>query len=258
VIRVAAVGDVHLGTDSRGAFAAHGRMLDTHADVLLLAGDLTRRGTRDEIDVVVDELLGVEVPVVAVLGNHDYESDLADMLVARLGDGGVSVLEGSATVVLANGTSIGIAGTKGFGGGFLGACATAFGEPETKAYVRHTERLAAALHDALAALDTDVRIALLHYAPVPDTLVGERTEIYPWLGSYLLAEAVDTAGADLVVHGHAHHGSERGATPAGVAVRNVAQPVIGAPYRVFAMDATDADDATRAVSPADRAEVRTG
>ncbi len=236
MIRVAAVGDVHLGPDARGSFAPHARGLGAHADVLLLAGDLTRRGTVAEIDVVTSELLGADVPVVAVLGNHDHESDLADELVKRLTASGVRVLEGDATVVAANDVSIGIAGTKGFGGGFLGACASAFGEPEMKAFVRHTERLASELHDALCRLDTDVRIALLHYAPVPDTLLGERAEIYPFLGSYLLAEAIDTAGADLVVHGHAHNGAERGTTPGGVAVRNVAQPVIGAPYRVFAME----------------------
>jgi Icc-related predicted phosphoesterase len=135
-----------------------------------------------------------------------------------------------------DGVSIGIAGTKGFGGGFVGACASAFGEREMKTFVRHTQHVAANLHDALCRLDTDVRIALLHYSPIPDTLLGERAEIYPFLGSYLLAEAIDTAGADLVIHGHAHNGAERGATPGGVAVRNVAQPLLGAPYRVFTMD----------------------
>jgi Icc-related predicted phosphoesterase len=238
--RVAAVGDVHLGPDSRGSFAPHARVLGAHADVLLLAGDLTRRGTIEEIDVVTAELLGADVPVVAVLGNHDYESDLADELTKRLTAGGVCVLEGDATVVIADGRSIGIAGTKGFGGGFLGACASAFGEPEMKAFIRHTEVLAGELHDALCRLDTDVRIALLHYAPVPDTLLGERAEIFPFLGSYLLAEAIDTAGADLVLHGHAHNGAERGVTPGGIPVRNVAQPVIGAPYRVFAMETAPA------------------
>jgi Icc-related predicted phosphoesterase len=129
--------------------------------------------------------------------------------------------------------SVGIAGTKGFGGGFAGACATAFGERAMKAFVEETAAESARLRTALDGLDTDRRIALLHYSPVEETLRGERLEIYPFLGSHLLAEAVDTAGADLVVHGHAHHGSERGVTPGGTRVRNVAQPVIQQAYRVY-------------------------
>jgi len=126
-----------------------------------------------------------------------------------------------------------VAGVKGFGGGFAGASGSEFGEREMKAFMAHTRHVAGMLEDALATLDTDVRVALLHYAPVEATLRGERLEIYPFLGSYLLAEAVDRAGADLVVHGHAHNGTERGVTPAGVPVRNVAQPVLRRSYAVY-------------------------
>jgi Icc-related predicted phosphoesterase len=128
---------------------------------------------------------------------------------------------------------LGIAGTKGFGGGFLGAMASEFGEPEMKAFVRHTKSLAHELSGALRSLDTDVRIAVTHYSPVEGTLEGERREIYPFLGSYLLAEAVDGCGVALMVHGHAHGGRERGVTPGGTPVRNVAQPVLGAAYKVY-------------------------
>src|SRR5690606_17443300 len=128
---------------------------------------------------------------------------------------------------------VGIAGSKGFGGGFVGASASDFGEPEMKAFVRHTKAIAERLRDGLAGLDTDHRVALLHYSPVAATLHGEPPEIFPFLGSYLLAEAVDDAGADLVIHGHAHRGSERGVTPGGVRVRNVARPLIGSSFRLF-------------------------
>ena len=136
-----------------------------------------------------------------------------------------------------DGVRVGIAGTKGFGGGFRGAHGSDFGEPEMKAFVGHTKMLSDRLERALAGLDADLRIALLHYSPIEATLEGERLEIYPFLGSYLLAEAVDNAGADLVLHGHAHHGVEKGRTPSGIPVRNVAQPVIRHAYNVYTLDA---------------------
>jgi Icc-related predicted phosphoesterase len=208
------------------------------ADVFLLAGDLTRVGSVEEADCVVSELAGVSVPIVAVLGNHDHHADQIDRVVARLESARIQILEGSSTVVAANGTSVGIAGVKGFGGGFAGRCGSDFGEREMKDFVRHTAQSARSLEDSLASLRTDVRVALMHYAPVPDTLVGEPLEIYPFLGSYLLAEAVDRAGADLVLHGHAHRGTERGVTPGGIRVRNVAQPVIRGPYRIYELGAS--------------------
>src|SRR5205814_457738 len=130
---------------------------------------------------------------------------------------------------------VAIAGTTGFGGGFAGAMASEFGEPEMKAFVRHTKRLAEGLRAALSTVDADVRIALLHYAPIEETLHGEHPGIYPFLGSYMLAEAIDEAGADLVVHGHAHGGAECGATPKGIPVRNVAQPVLRAAYKTYTL-----------------------
>lgn len=235
MIRVAAVGDVHVGSDSRGRLAPTLAHLSSQADVLLLAGDLTRCGTVSEAAVLVSEIADVGVPVVAVLGNHDHHADEVPGVLATLRDGGVTVLEGTSTVVSVDGCTVGIAGSKGFGGGFAGACGSDFGEPEMKAFVAHTKALSSQLHDALAALDTDYRIALLHYSPVPDTLAGERLEIYPFLGSYLLAEAIDKAGADLVVHGHAHGGTEKGVTAGGVHVRNVAQPVIRQAYALYCL-----------------------
>jgi Icc-related predicted phosphoesterase len=235
MIRLAAVGDLHFGDDSAGTWAPHLAHLGEAADALLLAGDLTRVGRAEEAAVLAAELLDVQVPVIAVLGNHDYHSDEAKAVVDLLDGVGVTVLDGTATVLDVDGASVGIAGTKGFGGGFAGANATAFGEPEMKAFVEHSATLANELGQALDGLDTDWRIALLHYAPVKDTVEGERPEIFPFLGSYLLAEAVDAAGADLVVHGHAHYGREKGVTPGGIHVRNVAQPVLRRSYAVYCL-----------------------
>jgi Icc-related predicted phosphoesterase len=235
VIRIAAVGDVHVGEDSRGLLRPRLATLREQADVLLLAGDLTRCGSPAEAAVLAGEIADVGVPVVAVLGNHDHHADRPDEVAAVLASAGVTVLEGTSTVVEVDGCRLGVAGTKGFGGGFAGACGSDFGEREMKAFVGHTKMLAERLRDTLAALDTDYRVALLHYSPVPDTLAGERLEIYPFLGSYLLAEAVDAAGADLVLHGHAHAGSEKGVTAGGVHVRNVAQPVIRQAYALYCL-----------------------
>ncbi|WP_438317342.1 metallophosphoesterase family protein [Streptomyces sp. HUAS TT3] len=234
--RVAAVGDIHLAPGSEGLLRPAFDTLGDCADLLLLAGDLTRHGTPEEAAVVAGEVRGLPVPVVAVLGNHDYQSDRQDEVADVLREAGVAVLEGTS---VRTGTGVGVAGTKGFCGGFAGRCAGDFGEPEMKALVRTTRESAEGLRRALDGLAEDgcaVRIALTHFAPVPDTLAGEPLEIYPFLGSYLLAEAIDAAGADLALHGHAHHGTEHGMTAGGVLVRNVAMPVIGRAFAVYHLD----------------------
>lgn len=235
MIRVAAAGDIHFAPDAAGTLRPHLEHLDDRADLLLLAGDLTRVGTPEEARALADELSGVHIPIVAVLGNHDYHCDKADEVAAILSGIGVHVLEGDSVVVPVNGTTVGVAGTKGFGGGFVGACGSEFGEPEMKAFMAHSRCLADRLEGALVALDTDVKVALLHYAPCPDTLTGERPEIFPFLGCHLLGEAVDRGGASLTLHGHAHRGTERGLTTGGHHVRNVAQPVIGHAYRLYCL-----------------------
>jgi Icc-related predicted phosphoesterase len=204
--------------------------------VFLIAGDLTTHGDPAQVKVLVDELKDVQIPVVAVLGNHDQHSGKASQVRSELERSGVIVLEGESVTLGVGGAKVGIAGTKGFGGGFPGACATAFGEPEMKAFVNHTENLAARLADELAGLECDYRISLLHYSPIRETLSGEKTEIYPFLGSYLLAEAIDSAGADLVLHGHAHLGKEKGITATGIPVRNVAVPVLRHAYAIYHLE----------------------
>ncbi|MFD7658116.1 metallophosphoesterase [Actinosynnema sp. NPDC059797] len=236
MIRIAAVGDVHLGEDARGRMRPALEQLGECADVLLLAGDLTRHGTVSEARVVADEFAGLPVPVVAVLGNHDYHDDQPAEVTRVLRDAGLHVLEGEAVTFQVNGHSLGVAGVKGFGGGFAGKCGSMFGEPEMKAFIRHTIGIADSLRAALEGLDTDVKVALTHYAPIPDTLRGEPPEIYPFLGAYQLGEAIDATGVDLALHGHAHFGTEHGLTPGGVRVRNVAQPVLRQAYTVYCVE----------------------
>jgi Icc-related predicted phosphoesterase len=233
--RIAAVGDVHMDVDVLGRFRPALENIGDNADMLLLAGDLTRHGTADEARCVAEEFGGLAVPVIAILGNHDYHSDQEQAITRILEGAGIRVLEGDSTIVECAGGPVGIAGAKGFGGGFAGRCASAFGEPEMKAFVRHTESSAELLSRALKDVGTECKVALTHYSPVPETLVGEPLEIYPFLGSYLLAEAIDAVGASLAIHGHAHHGSPRGLTPGGVRVRNVAHPVIRQAYSVFVL-----------------------
>jgi Icc-related predicted phosphoesterase len=235
VISIAAAGDLHFGTDSVGTLRPHLADIADRADVLLLAGDLTRRGDPGEAAVLAEELTGIPVPVVSVLGNHDHHSDRQNEVAAELRRVGVTVLEGESTVIRVDGERLGVVGAKGFGGGFAGASATDFGEREMKEFVRTTKRIARALEDGLMGLDADFRVVLLHYAPIKETLIGEPPEIYAFLGSYLLAEAVDRAGADLILHGHAHAGTEKGVTPGGIHVRNVAQHVIRSAYGVYCL-----------------------
>ena len=204
-IRIAAVGDLHLGVDSVGSYRP---CLDGLHDVtaLLLAGDLTRLGTKAEAMVVADELRDHDLPVVAVLGNHDVHSGREADVVEVLAEAGIEVLDGTSAIIESPAGPVAIAGVKGFGIGFPGASASCFGEPVMKELVRVAEAEAARLDQALDQVPDDVvvRIALTHYAPTAGTLRGEPPEIHAFLGSYLLGEVIDRHGVDLAVHGHAH------------------------------------------------------
>jgi Icc-related predicted phosphoesterase len=219
------------------------RHVAERADILLLAGDLTQHGLVDEARLVADELRELSLPTIAVLGNHDYHNGKQAQIRDLLEHVGVQVLEGQSSVREIAGRKVGIAGVKGFGGGFAGACGSEFGEDEMKTFIRHTKRTAELLEECLKSMDCDIRIALLHYSPSKGTLVGEKPEIFPFLGSYLLGEAVEHARADVAMHGHAHMGTERALTPGGVPVRNVARPVIKLAYRVYCLGAGGAPPA---------------
>jgi Icc-related predicted phosphoesterase len=236
MIRVAAVGDVHYDRNSKGRLGKHLALLAGNADIFLLAGDLTQTGHIEEARPLMEDLRLSPVPVVAVLGNHDYHSNQESQIIRMFEDNGIRMLEGGVATFQFGKCELGIAGLKGFGGGFLGACGSDFGEPEMKAFIRHTQEGATQLKTSLENLKSDYKVALLHYAPVPETLMGETKEIYPFLGSYLLAQAVDEGKADIVFHGHAHKGSEKGLTPAGIPVRNVAQPVIRHAFNIYTLN----------------------
>jgi Icc-related predicted phosphoesterase len=233
-VRIAASGDLHYDLLSAGKLRSLYSKLDETADFLLLAGDLTDTGQVSEAKILADDLKSLSIPIVAVLGNHDYHSDQEREIRMVLEDAGVTVLEGETTTLQCQGLSVGVAGAKGFGGGFQGACGSPFGEPEMKTFMHSTEAEADRLRQALRSLQTDYKIALVHYAPIRETLTGERLEIYPFLGSYLLAEAIDEGGADLAIHGHAHHGRESGTTSGGIPVHNVAIPLLRKAYALYA------------------------
>lgn len=238
MVRIAAVGDVHMADDLRGRYAPALATLTEQADILLVAGDLTQHGTLDEGAAFTEEFSASGVPVVVVLGNHDHHSGLEDEIRMMIERSGMTVLEGEGRVIDTSAGRVGVAGAKGFCLGFTGRCAANFGETQMKAFTQHGIDSAGLLRRGFEELDhaearPDVRVALTHFAPTTTTLRGEPAEIWPFLGNHLLGEVIDDVQADFAVHGHAHAGSERGRTERGVPVRNVAQPVIRSAYRVY-------------------------
>ncbi|HYW12009.1 MAG TPA: metallophosphoesterase [Longimicrobium sp.] len=217
-VRVAAVGDFHVGEKDGGMYRDAFARVNDEADILLLAGDLTRRGTPAEIDVVIRELQDVRVPILAVLGNHDHESGQPEKVNDALRARGVHLLDEAPFELNEH---VGFAGVKGYMGGFGRYTLTAFGEQETKTFVGTTLDEVQKLEYSLRRLSTPVRVVLLHYAPIMDTVMGEPEQIFPFLGNDRLLEPIDRFKAAVVFHGHAHHGTFRGQTPGGVPVFNV-------------------------------------
>ena len=232
---MAATADLHFRQEQAGQLAPQLERVRGAADLLLVAGDLTERGDPAEAAAVARELGGAGVPIVAVLGNHDHDLGLEKEVAAVLGAHGVRILRGDGVLMEVGATRVGIAGVTGFGGGFPGGSACAFGEGPMKEFVAYAREEAHRLEAGLGDLDADLRIALLHYSPCRETLEGEPLELYPFLGSYLLGEAIDRAGADLALHGHAHLGREEGTTPGGTPVRNVALPATHHSFRIFSL-----------------------
>ena len=244
-IRIAAAGDIHAGPGDgdrvREAFAR----VEEQADLVLLAGDLTQHGQVDEVCVVADACRDLSIPVVAVLGNHDWHSDRPADLGRALGEAGVVVLERTHTILPIGGVSVGIAGVKGFVGGFGSQWAN-FGEPLFRQAYAETTLDVDGLERGLAAIaGCGIRIALLHYAPVAETLVGEPERLWLVLGADRLAGPIREHRPHLVVHGHAHHGSFEGSVD-GVPVYNVAVHVMGREFWIFEL-APERKDAPVAV-----------
>lgn len=221
-VRFAIVGDIHVTKDSGGSLHAFFAQASDAADALLLCGDLTDYGTAEEAQVLADELAVVKVPIACVLGNHDYESGTPEIVRETLTRAGVRVLDGEACEI----EGVGIAGAKGFPGGFGRGSLGAWGEPAIKLFVQEALNEAMKLESALAKLRTHRRIALLHYAPIVGTLAGEPLEIFPFLGSSRLEEPLLRYPVDAVFHGHAHRGTLEGKTINGVPVFNVAKPLL--------------------------------
>jgi Icc-related predicted phosphoesterase len=235
VVRVAALGDLHCTKTSQGAFQALFSRIAESAEVLLLAGDLTDYGLPEEARVLVKEMAPVRMPTAAVLGNHDIESAKDAEVCQILADAGIVVLNGDACEM----HGIGIAGVKGFGGGFGRRALGPWGEAIIKQFVREAVDEALKLEAALARLRTTHIVALLHYAPIQQTVEGEPLEIYPFLGSSRLEEPIGRYPVSLVLHGHAHRGQLQGVTKTGVPVYNVSMPLLmralaeKPPFRVF-------------------------
>src|SRR5262252_9236294 len=240
-VRVAAVGDLHCTKTSQGAFQPLFARIQEAADVLLIAGDLTDYGLPEEARILAKELAPLRIPAAAVLGNHDLESGKADEVHKVLSDTGLVLLDGDACELL----GVGIAGVKGFGGGFGKRALGPWGETIIKQFVREAVDEALKLEAALARLRTSSLVALLHYSPVQETVEGEPLEILPFLGSSRLEEPLGRYPVSLVVHGHAHRGQLEGRTKNGVPVYNVSMPLLKRSFpdkpafRVFEVSVSD-------------------
>src|SRR5579864_1384305 len=233
-MRIAAVADLHFTPHNYDRVRDPMNRVRDEADVLVLAGDLTNYGQPGEMESLLNALVRLRVPTVAVLGNHDYESGQEAELHRMMTAAGIKVLDGTGY----ERDGVGFAGTKGFVGGFGRGVLTAFGEREIKVFVQAAIDEALKLERAMAQLRTPKRVVVLHYSPIAGTVAGEAPEIFPFLGTSRLAEVVDRHGADLVLHGHAHRGSLEGKTTGGVPVHNVAMNLLmqqkpPGVYRVF-------------------------
>jgi Icc-related predicted phosphoesterase len=233
-MRIAATADIHFSPQSYDKIREPLARVREHADVLVIAGDLTNYGKTEEMHSLLNALVRLRIPIVAVLGNHDYESGQEQELIKLMTAEGIKVLDGSSY----ERDGVGFAGAKGFVGGFGRGVLTAFGEKEIKAFVQASIDETMKLERALSMLRTEKIVIVTHYAPIVDTVKGEPVEVWPYLGSSRLAEVIDRHGAALALHGHAHLGTPDGKTTAGVPVHNVSLALLMAqnppcPYRVF-------------------------
>lgn len=226
-MKLAAVGDIHVRErDDEDRVRDLLLRASRDVDVLLLAGDLTDHGRPAETEVLARCLHDLDVEVVAVLGNHDHEAGWVKDIYRMLASAGIHCLDRKRPTVTIDG--VGFAGVKGFGGGFGDRIVRGFGEDSLKAFVSESVVEAEALRAGLKSLDTERKVALLHYAPIPETVAGEPPEIHPFLGTTRLEHAIDEGGAHVVFHGHAHKGRVGGKTAGGVPVWNVSLPVLRA------------------------------
>ena len=233
MVRIAAVADLHFTTEKAGQIRARFEGVEHDAGLLLLPGDLTDHGTAEEAELLAAELSTVPIPVLAVLGNHDFAARATEQFRAILARGGIAVLDGTSGRFEVGGVRVGVAGVRGFMGGFGEYALGDTTEAETEAWVLLAQAEARKLDIALAELDADLRIAMTHYAPIRGTIAGEHPETFAFYGSSRLLGPIERHMPNVVVHGHAHNGSFQGRTAAGIPVYNVSAKVIGRPYAVL-------------------------
>ncbi|MDW6021406.1 metallophosphoesterase [Mesorhizobium sp. BAC0120] len=232
LLKVAALGDLHVKEDASSSYRDLFSEVSRLADVLVLAGDLTDLGKPREAEMLLDDLRACSIPIVAVLGNHDYQSDSAEQISELLRQSGVHLLDGQSVEI----DGVGFVGVKGFVGGFGRRMLSSFGEPAIKTMVAESVSEAMRLENAMRHTGSERTLVVLHYAPVADTIAGEPLEIFPFLGSSRLAETIDRFKVSAVVHGHAHRGVYEGRTPGGAPVYNVAMHIdkpTGRPYALL-------------------------
>lgn len=243
-VRVAALGDIHVKDTKDTGVRALLADIEAHADILCLCGDLTNQGLPSEAKVLVRDLAEIKIPIVGVLGNHDMEAGQHEELIRILCEAGLQMLEGNPVEI----AGVGFAGVKGFAGGFGRHMLEPWGEKIIKEFVFETINEALSLESGLARLRTPSKIAVLHYAPIIDTVAGEPSEIFAYLGSSRLVEPLERFGVTAAFHGHAHHGSHRGQTATGVPVYNVSLPLMRQespdhPYLVLEVEAAETSKA---------------
>jgi Icc-related predicted phosphoesterase len=233
-MRVAAIGDLHVQENSVAPYREMFAEISASADVLVLCGDLTNFGKTSEAEILAEDIKSCSIPVLGVLGNHDYECGQPEKVCEILHSAGMTVLDEQAVEI----DGVGFAGVKGFMGGYGRGELAPFGEPIAKAFVDEVMNEARKLENQLRTLRTERSVAVLHYSPIIDTIEGEPSAIFQYLGSQRLCEPIDRFDhVKAVVHGHAHHGTYEGRTPRGTPVFNVAQfvlrPLFGKPYVVL-------------------------
>lgn len=231
-LRVAAIGDLHIGDSQRHPCRELFADAAQNADVLALCGDLTNLGAVKEAEILAEDLAACPIPKVGVLGNHDYECNCAEHVSEILREAGLVLLEGHSVEI----QGVSFVGAKGFAGGFGRYMLSSFGEAATKAFVQESVQEALRLENAMRSAKSHRVLVVLHYAPVVDTVQGEPVEIFPFLGSSRLAETIDRFPVNAIVHGHAHHGAFEGQTPGGIPVFNVAIQIPkpgGRPYHLL-------------------------
>jgi Icc-related predicted phosphoesterase len=232
LMRVAAMGDLHVREDNGVSYRDLFGEISREAEVLVLAGDLTDLGKPKEAELLAQDLKACSIPVVGVLGNHDYECGAAEEVARILRDAGMKVLDGQSVEI----DGVGFVGVKGFAGGFGRRMLGSFGEPAIKQFVGEAMNETLRLENAMRQVRAKRSLVILHYAPIPDTIESEPLEIYPFLGSSRLAETIDRFQVSAIVHGHAHRGRYEGRTPGGQRVYNVAQHIekpTGKPYAIL-------------------------